>query len=280
MKRIIPIMLMTIFLTSGWALAQSSSLFRAHKQRTARVQRLTTQPAASGALRMNAGTQPPAMRFGVNTLNNQMGPPAQNQNRNGATNPQTGQQNTQNDALAQASFISTPLPQPRVLKVNDLVGVIVRHRYRSRVDARLEQRNEWDIESQLNAWFRIHNSSWEQQQFPTGNPRVAFEHENELRNLGRSDRQDILETRMQGKVIDIKPNGNLIVVASYSIDSDHDNQSLVLAGEIAQRDLGPDNTVTSDKIFGLKIGTAPTGAVQDATKRGWLKELLDVVKPF
>ena len=278
MKRIVPVMLLTIFTASGWAMAQSSSLFRAHRQRTVRSMQLTTQPASNGALRMNAGTQRPAMRFGMNTLNNQMGPPIPNQN--GATNPPTGQQNTQNAALANASFISTPLPQPRVLQVNDLIGVIVRHRYRSRIDARLEQRNEWDIESQLNAWFRIHNSKWEQQSFPTGNPRVAFEHENQLRNQGRTDRQDILETRMQGKVIDIKPNGNLIVVASYSIDSDHDSQSLVLAGEVAQRDLGPENTVTSDKIFDLKIGTAPTGAVQDATKRGWLKELLDVVKPF
>jgi flagellar L-ring protein precursor FlgH len=186
----------------------------------------------------------------------------------------------QNQGLARMSLISTPAPEPKVIKVNDLLGVIVRHRFRSQIDSRLQQDNEWDVETKLDAWFRIHDRKLQQQNFGGGKPEVKFSHQNELENQGRSNRRDVLETRMQGKVLDVKPNGNLIIVAFYSIGSDHDTQSLVLSGEVNQRDITADNTVTSDRIFGLKIGSAPKGAIQDATKRGWLKELVDKVKPF
>ncbi len=241
---------------TGLATAQSSSLFQAHVQQQRAVRAQTTQPAANGAVRVNAGTV------------------------NGTQTPVQPQMQVQNQALAGVSLISTPMPEPKVIRVNDLIGVIVRHRYRSQIDARMQQDSEWDVESRLDAWFRIHDRKWQQQDFGGGRPEIGLSHQNEMENKGRSDRRDLLETRMQGKVIDVKPNGNLIIVAYYSISSDHDTQSLVLTGEVNQRDISADNTVTSDKVFALKIGSAPTGAVNDATKRGWLKELIDTVKPF
>jgi len=250
------LILIFAFAPAGWALAQSSSLFHAHLQQQNAMQAQTTRPAANGSIRTNAGA--------VNGTQSPTGAPTQ----------------VQNVALAGVSLISTPMPEPKVIQVNDLIGVIVRHRYRSQIDARLKQDNKWDLESSLDAWFRIHDHRWQQQGFGGGQPEIGLSHKNELENEGRSNRRDLLETRMQGKVIDVKPNGNLIIVAYYSIESDNDTQSLVLSGEVNQRDISADNTVTSDKVFGLKIGSAPTGAIKDATKRGWLKELVDTVKPF
>ena len=85
---------------------------------------------------------------------------------------------------------------------------------------------------------------------------------------------------MQGKVIDIKPNGNLIVVAWSHMQIDDENQYLRLTGECRKDDITADNTVTSDKIFALDVQTMNEGAVRDAIKRGWFKELMDDVKPF
>lgn len=271
MRRIVLLSMILAFAPVSWALAQSSSLFRAHRVRQNTSRALTTRPAANGAIQTNTG----AMNQAMGTMT-----PVTSQAQ--AANGQSGAMasGVQNPALAQMSLISTPAPQPKVIKINDLLGVIVRHRYRSQIDSRLQQDNEWDLESKLDAWFRIHDRKWQQQGFAGGTPEVKFSHSSELENQGRTDRRDVLETRMQGKVIDVKPNGNLIIVASYSISSDHDTQSLVLSGEVNQRDITADNTVTSDKVFGLKIGSAPTGAVMDATKRGWLKELVDKVRPF
>lgn len=274
MRRTVVLVMVFTFAPVSLALAQSSSLFKAYRARRSAVVAQTTRPAANGAIRTNAGA--------VGGDATMMQPVAtRGQGAAGAGTAGQGAESTvQNPVLARASLISTPAPQPKVIQVNDLIGVIVRHRYRSQIDARLKEDSKWDLESKLDAWFRIHDKKWEQQTFGGGAPEVTFSNDNQLENKGRTDRKDILETRMQGKVLDVKPNGNLIIVAYYSISSDHDTQSLVLSGEVNQKDINPDNTITSDKIFGLKIGSAPTGAVMDATKRGWLKELVDKVKPF
>lgn len=271
MRRIVVLGMVFAFAPVSLVLAQSSSLFRAYKARQRAAMSQTTRPAENGALRANAGA--------VGTMHPMMSGRRDSAQAGTGTLGQ-GDSTVQNPALARASLISTPAPKPKVIQVNDLVGVIVRHRYRSQIDARLKEDSKWDLETKLDAWFRIHDKKWEQQSFAAGNPEVNLSHKNKLENKGQTDRQDLLETRMQGKVIDVKPNGNLIIVAYYSISSDHDTQSLVLSGEVNQKDITADNTVTSDKIFGLKIGSAPTGAVMDATKRGWLKELIDKVKPF
>ncbi len=233
----------------GWAVGQSSSLFREYEARREAEASATTRPAANGAVAVNTGAaiQPASQR---------------------------------NTNLAKHSLTAVSAPEPAVIKVNDLIGVIVRHRFRSKTDAKLEQESEWNIAAKLDAWFRIHDRRWLQQEFRGGKPEVKFTNENELENEGRSDRRDLLETRLMGKVIDVKPNGNLMIVAAYSIDTGEDAQTLVVSGEVHSLDINPDRTVTSDRIFGLKIGTAPTGAVSDAIKRGWFKEILDKVKPF
>jgi len=244
--------LVFILLTLGpaaWALGQSSSLFRAHEARVAARSAATTRPASNGALRDNAGTtaSPSANR---------------------------------NVALARHSLTAVAQPEPTLIKPNDLIAVIVRHRYRLRTNSRLKQESQWNLAAKLDAFFRIHDNKLLQQAFRGGKPEVKFDNQNDMENKVRSDRRDILETRLMGKVLDVKPNGNLIIVASYSIGTDQDVQTLVLSGEVNRRDLGPDRNISSDKIFDLKIRTFSHGAVADGTKRGWLKEFLDTVKPF
>ncbi|HWL94479.1 MAG TPA: flagellar basal body L-ring protein FlgH [Phycisphaerae bacterium] len=249
--------------------AQSSSLYRSAKARAAGtvdagVGVPTTQPAggvagananavaqvgANNALRISAGSSPvPAA--------------------------------PKNLTLIQHSLTAVAPPEATQVKVHDLIGIIVRHRFRSQTDSRMQQKNEWDVQSKLEAWFRIHDKKWQQQNLAGGKPEIDFQHENEMKNQGRSNRQDVVETRVMGKVIDVKPNGNLIVVGASKISYGEDGQILMLSGEINSRDVLPDRTITSDKIYDLDVEIKNSGTVSEAVKRGWLKEVLDGVKPF
>jgi len=249
MRLAIPILLLT-FGPASWALGQSSSLFRAYAQRQAVKDAATTQPSVSGAIRTNAG----------------------------AARPHSGL--PRNPALVAHSLTAVTLPEPRVLKVHDHIGVIVRHRYRAQSNAKLEQSSEWDVAAKLDAWFRIHDRKWQQQALTGGKPEVNFKNKNDLENEGKAKRTDVLETRLMGTVQDVKPNGNLFIVASYSIGTGQDTQRMVVTGDVNRRNINPDGTVTSDKIANLYIDTNPEGSIADAIKRGWLKKALDAVKPF
>ncbi len=209
----------------------------------------STQPAANGAIRSNAG----ALRSAA--------PP-------------------RNLALAQVSLTAIVPVEPRLIQVNDLITVIVRHRLRYQSEARNKQESEWDVQSQLDAWFRFHDHRWVQQDFERGTPEISFRNQNDLENKGRADRKDIFETRVMAKVLDVKPNGNLIIVARSRVKIGEEAQLIQVTGECNKDDIGPDGSILSDKVFALEVLTENEGSMQDVANRGWLKRFLDEVKPF
>lgn len=282
MKRIFLVAMLMSAVPLSVAAAQSSSLYRASRAQVAGFGGNAMLGGAANTGANNGGsasTSQPAATNGSDASTGQNTPAAQNAIRISAGSSPVPSA-PRNLTLIQNSLTAVAPPEPTQVKVNDLIGIIIRHRFRQQVDARMQQKNEWDIQTKLDAWFRIHDRKWQQQNFTGGKPEVALRHENEMKNQGRANRQDIVETRVMGKVIDVKPNGNLIIVGASKIAYGDDGQILMLSGEINSRDVSPDRTILSDKIYDLDVDIRNTGTVSDAIKRGWLKEVLDAVKPF
>jgi len=247
--RMTSIIAISLFIPAAWALGQSNSLFLQHQNHLAVEAVASTQPCANGAMRTNAGAAV------------QIGP-------------------SRNLELARVSLTSVMPAEPKTIRVNDLVGVIVRHRLRYQSDARTQQQSTWELKSKLDAWFRLHDHKWVQQDFQGGTPEINFKNDNNLQNQGRADRNNLFETRVKAKVIDIKPNGILVLVANAKVRIDSEDQVIRFTGECSKEDISADGNVTSDKIYALDVQTSTDGAMHDLAKRGWLKELTDVFKPF
>lgn len=241
--------LMLVLTSSAWAAAQSNSLFLHSQAAKAEAQAATTQPAANGAVQANAGaTQSTAI--------------------------------VRNVALAQVSLTAMTPSEPSTIQVNDLITVVVRHRLRYQSEARTNQQSRWNLRTRLDGWFRIHDRKWTQQDFERGTPDIRLRNQNDLQNQGRADRKDVFETRVMAKVMDVKPNGNLILGAHSRVKIGEEDQLIVLTGECNKSDIAPDGSILSDKIYALEVITENDGAMQDLANRGWLKRLVDDVKPF
>src|SRR5204863_4285556 len=94
------------------------------------------------------------------------------------------------------------------------------------------------------------------------------------------DREDTLTARITGEVLDVKPNGTLVVQARKQIKTDEEVQQFVLTGICRAEDVLPDNTVLSTQLYDLELNKSHKGAVRDTTKRGWVPKLLDAINPF
>lgn len=234
---------------ASWAVGQSSSLFLKGQARFRVAAQAASRPAPNGALRANAGAA-------------------------------VESEDNPNPVLTAVSLTTIAPPQPTVIRVHDLIGVIIRERMKYQSRARNQQESEWDVNAKLDAWFRIHDGRWLQQAFRGGEPTIGFSSENELQNKGNFDRQDVFETRVMAKVVDVKPNGNLIIAARSLIKVEDEYKYITVTGVCNKADIGPSRTITSDKIFDSRIIVEAEGSVTDATKRGWLKKLTDKFKPF
>jgi flagellar L-ring protein precursor FlgH len=97
---------------------------------------------------------------------------------------------------------------------------------------------------------------------------------------GGTDRTDTLRTRLSAEIVDIKPNGNLVIEARQKFTKQRETTTVTLSGLVRPQDVGPDNMVYSYNVADADIRYESSGPITDASKRGWLSKVLDRVWPF
>jgi flagellar L-ring protein FlgH len=89
----------------------------------------------------------------------------------------------------------------------------------------------------------------------------------QLDGQGETTRENTLETTLAAIVTDVLPNGDLTIQAARQVRTNNETQTIRLDGRIRRYDLGPQNTVRSDRVAGLTVTIDGKGVVQDAVKR-------------
>ena len=180
-------------------------------------------------------------------------------------------ENLHNPTLLAISPISVGAPEPKKLKVNDLITVIVRQTIDRSSDAKLKSEKDWQIKSELTKFLRLDSQNHViPQNFVEGTPGVDFTFDNQYEGKGGHSRKDSMTTRITAKVIDIKPNGTLVLEAKNRIKSGEEEYIVTLTGQCRSEDVTAQNTVLSTQLYDLNLVDEPTGAVRDASRRGWL----------
>jgi len=186
-----------------------------------------------------------------------------------------------NTVLLRSSPFAVKTPDPEKIKVHDLVTIIVRESKTATTDSKLESKKDWKLDSALTKWIRFSDKHGlipaKQEQ---GSPAVLFDFKNDYKGDGSYDRKDELTTRVTARVIDVKPNGNLVLEAVKEIMIDDEGYRITLTGECRSKDVMPDNTILSTQIADPVIDVQHSGAVRDATRRGWIQRALDLVRIF
>ncbi len=183
-------------------------------------------------------------------------------------------------AIARYSWTAIQQPKPRSFKVNDLVTIIIREQRRFEADADLKSKQSFDIKSQLTAIMNFMDGGAGATAFSRGSPNVDFNMETKTKNKGESTREDRLTARITAKIIDVKPNGNLVLEARGRVVHDDEESIITITGTCRKDDVTADNTVLSSQMADKNVVIDNSGAVRDASKRGWIPKLLDLVKPF
>lgn len=177
-----------------------------------------------------------------------------------------------------ASLFAIPSRQPRKFKVEDLVTIIVRQQRKYEADAELESKRKWNLSAKLSDWFRFYDDAYHlgQDKLSNGEPGAKFDLKNDYTTEGESDREDRFITRMTARVIDVKPNGNLVLEAEWEEEHDEEKARITITGVCRSEDVTPDNTVLSTQLADLRIVEKNSGAVRDAATRGWVPRLLNM----
>lgn len=86
--------------------------------------------------------------------------------------------------------------------------------------------------------------------------------------------------RMTVTVMDVLPNGNMVISGQRRLRVAGEERTLLLSGVIRGLDIGPDNTIHSRYISELRLDYETGGPSQKFTRQGWLGRAVNAVWPF
>jgi flagellar L-ring protein precursor FlgH len=97
---------------------------------------------------------------------------------------------------------------------------------------------------------------------------------------GSTSRATTLQTTLTARVIDVLPNGYLVVEGMREIRVNNENQMVYLKGVVRPEDVGPNNAVVSSAIAQMSVRVQGKGVVSQSTNPGWLYRILTGILPF
>lgn len=97
---------------------------------------------------------------------------------------------------------------------------------------------------------------------------------------GSTSRQETLSATVSAKVIDVLPNGNLMIEGRRNVKVNNEDQIIIIEGTVRPADIGPNNVVNSIYVADARISYTGKGIISDRQSPGWLMNIVDKLWPF
>jgi len=185
--------------------------------------------------------------------------------------------------LQNSSFIYRELPpeaRPRELQANDIITVVVDFRSRFLSEGDAESRKTASLTAILSDWLKIDGGALKPAPQSDGDPTVSGSINSQYRAEADVELRDSLSFKMAAKIVDIRPNGNLVIEGHQTIRNNEERWRISLTGVVRREAIQADRTVSSDSIYDFDVDKEELGQVRDGYARGWLAKWYDRFKPF
>lgn len=149
----------------------------------------------------------------------------------------------------------------RAMRPHDLISVVVAENLAASTDGSVKGSRASKASSQVSSLFgNLH----------AGNALQNLVNQNSAAGLdaqGTSATNSSLSTVLGGQVIEVLPNGMLVIEAARQVEFSQQTQTIVLRGVVRPEDISQQNRVLSTAISSLELEVRGKGVVTDYTHR-------------
>jgi flagellar L-ring protein precursor FlgH len=109
---------------------------------------------------------------------------------------------------------------------------------------------------------------------------VGASGESSFQGQGQVDRRETVELTLAAMVVDILPNGNLVIAGRQQVLVNAERRDLTVTGIIRPQDVAADNTISNRQIAEARISYGGRGTVSDVQRPRWGQQLTNAVTPW
>ena len=106
---------------------------------------------------------------------------------------------------------------------------------------------------------------------------VPFSSDTKFNKTDGTTRTTQLSATLTAQVVEVLPNGDLVVEGVREVDINGDRSLVVLTGVIRPTDVLPGNVVPSSRVGQLQIRSLSQGLIKDSLSPGWLVRILNKI---
>lgn len=108
-----------------------------------------------------------------------------------------------------------------------------------------------------------------------------IDQQREFDSRGQSQQSNSLIGNITVTVIQVYPNGNLLVRGEKAVGLNQGYETIKISGIVRPYDIRADNTVLSTQVADVRVEYRGKGALADANRQGWLSRFFSsVIWPF
>jgi flagellar L-ring protein precursor FlgH len=177
--------------------------------------------------------------------------------------------------LSDSSWLYQRVDPPATVKLHDLITITVKEGSALNSQGQVDRRKTGTYDFQLKNWIKLDGLSIKAAPQNGGQPTANATLDQEYQADTQLQTKDSLTFSIAAEIVDIRPNGNLVLEAHRHIRINEDVWEQSLTGIIRREDILPNNIVLSQNIAELTIDKREVGHVRDGYKRGWLTRFYD-----
>ena len=111
-------------------------------------------------------------------------------------------------------------------------------------------------------------------------PTMAYSSDHKHAGNGTIADSESIVAQIAVRIIDVLPNGNLVLEGKRDTSFSGEHQTIILRGVVRSDDVSKDNTVLSYNVADATIQIIGKGTVSDSQNKGWFNRVWDKINPF
>ena len=184
----------------------------------------------------------------------------------------------------QGSLFAVKDPEPRTFAVHDLVTIVNSESSKSKSSSDAKADKNYEMSAGIDAWINLDPaaicSGFLTPLTSSELPSVGVGGDKTFKGKGSYARTDDFTARVTAEVVEVRPNGLLVLEARREIANDGESQIIVLSGICRPEDIDTNNQVQSQRVADAVIKKTTTGQLRDTTEKGAIAKLIDAIFAF